>query len=169
MIQILLQNIARFVVLVLVQVLILNNIQFLGFVNPYIYVLFILSLPIKNKAWSTLILSFVLGITIDVFSNTLGLHAFACVLIAFLRAPLIKLFCSLEENVNFTPSLSTFGIAAYIKYIVVLILIHHFTLYYMEIFTLAHFWVTMYRALISSAITISIILGIQLLNMRMKK
>jgi len=164
MIQILLQNIARFVILVLIQVLVLNNIQFLGFINPYIYVLFILSLPVKSERWLTLILSFVLGITIDVFSNTLGLHAFACVLIGFLRDPLVKLSTTLEENVNFSPSFTTFGIATYIKYVVILVLVHHINLFYMEMFTFEHFWVTMYRALISFAITISIILGVQLLK-----
>ena len=150
--------------LVLIQVLVLNNIHFLGFINPYVYVLFILALPAKTSRWFTLILSFVLGITIDIFSNTLGLHAFACVLVAFLRGPFIKLFTTIEENANFSPSLVTFGAGAYIKYAVSLVFIHHFTLYYMEIFTFTNFWMTGYRALLSSLITISIILGVQLLK-----
>jgi len=162
--QFLLQNIVRFIVLILIQVLVLNNIHFLGFINPYVYVLFILSLPVKTSRWFTLILSFVSGITIDVFSNTLGLHAFACVLVAFLRDPFMKLFATIEENINFSPSFRTFGIGAYIKYAVSLVLIHHFVLYYMEVFTFANFWITAYRVLLSSLITISIILGVQLLK-----
>ena len=78
----LLQNIFSFIVLILLQVLVLNNVQFLGFLNPYIYILFILSLPVKFPRWITLILGFVLGLIIDVFSNTIGTHAFATVLIA---------------------------------------------------------------------------------------
>ena len=85
------QNIISFILLVLVQVLALNNIQFLGYINPYIYILFILSLPVRLPQWITLLLGFVLGLTIDTFSNTMGTHAFATVLIAFLRNGIIKL------------------------------------------------------------------------------
>lgn len=166
MVQMLFQNIGRFIILVFIQVLVLNNIQFLGFVNPYIYILFILALPVKTSRWLTLILSFILGIAIDIFSNTLGAHAFSCVLIAFLRDPFIKLFTTVEENVNYSPAFATFGIGAYIKYVVILVLIHHLTLYYLEAFTFAHFWLTMYRALLSSLITILLILGMQLLGMK---
>jgi len=164
MVQFLFQNIGRFITLVLIQVLVLNNIQFLGFINPYIYVLFILSLPVKTDRWLTLILSFVLGISVDLFSNTLGLHAFACVLIAFLRDLFIKLLAPIDENVNYSLSFATFGAAAYMKYVIVLVLIHHFTLYYMEMFTFVNFWITAYRASLASLITISLILGIQLLK-----
>ncbi len=87
-----LQNILSFVLLVLFQVLALNNIQFLGFINPYIYILFIIALPVKTPRWLSLILAFILGLTLDIFSNTLGMHAFATVLIAFLRNGIINLF-----------------------------------------------------------------------------
>jgi len=161
----LIQNIARFILLMLIQVLVLNNVQFLGFINPYIYVLFIISLPVKTPRWFSLILAFALGITMDIFTNTLGLHAFACVLVAFLRNPLIKIFALNEDNIDFTPSFSTFRTKAdYVKYVFIIVLIHHFTLYYMEVFSFVNFWTTAYRALISSLITISIILGIQLLG-----
>jgi rod shape-determining protein MreD len=158
------QNIVRFIALVLIQVLVLNNVQFLGFINPYIYVLFIILLPVKTPRWLSLILAFVLGLTIDMFTNTLGLHAFASVLVTFLRNPIIKIFTTNEDNINFTPSFNTFGIVPYIKYVFIIILIHHFTLYYMEIFSFTNFWITAYRAALSSLITISIILGVQMLK-----
>lgn len=166
MLQTLLQNIFRFIILVLVQVLVLNNIQFLGFINPYIYILFILSLPIRTNRYLVVALGFVLGIIIDIFSNTLGLHAFATVLIAFLRNPLMNLITSFEENADFEPSLKTFGLTAYLKYVIVLVLLHHFTLFYLEIFSFSLFWTTFYRALLSSLVTILLILGIQLLKKR---
>ena len=72
-----LKNIFRFIILVLVQVLVLNNIQFLGYINPYIYILFILSLPVRTPRWASLLLAFVLGLTIDIFANTPGMHASA--------------------------------------------------------------------------------------------
>ena len=164
MVHLLFQNTIRFITLLLIQVLVLNNIQFLGFINPYIYILAVISLPVKMPRWMSLLAAFGLGVTIDMFTNTLGLHAFACVLVAFLRNPLITFFTTNEDNVNFTPSFRTFGVAPYIKFVVLLVLIHHFTLYYMEVFSFKHFLITAYRAGLSSLITISIILAWRLLR-----
>lgn len=159
-----LQNIFRFILLVIAQVLVLNNVQFLGYINPYIYILFILSLPVLTKRWVTLILAFLLGITIDIFSNTLGMHAFATVLIAFLRNGIIKIFTSLEEGNNPTPSFYTFGVSAYIKYVIAMVIIHHITLFYLEAFSFSHFWITSGKIILSSLVTILLIFGIQSLK-----
>jgi rod shape-determining protein MreD len=159
-----LQNIFRFILLVLAQVLVLNNIQFLGFINPYIYILFIISLPVRMPRWAVLILAFGLGLTIDMFSNTPGMHAFASVLIAFLRNGIIRLFISIDEGNNPTPSYYTFSVATYVKYVVFMVLIHHTTLFILEAFSLAHFWLMLFKIILSSFVTVLLILGIQSLN-----
>ena len=158
---IVLQNILRFLFLVLAQVLVLNNIQFLGFINPYIYILFIISLPVRMPGWVSLLLAFVLGLTIDIFSNTPGMHASAAVLIAFLRNGIIKLFISIDEGNNPTPSFYTFSVATYVKYVVFMVLIHHTALFLLEAFSFAHFWLMLFKIILSSAVTILLILGIQ--------
>jgi len=160
------QNIILFIVLILAQVLVLNNIQFLGFINPYIYILFIISLPVSLPRWFTLILAFAMGILIDVFSNTLGMHAAAAVLIAYARSFIIKLFTSIDEGNNPTPSFHTFGVGAYIKYIFVMVFLHHATLFYLEVFSFAHFWLILFKTLLSSTITILIILGLKSMSRR---
>lgn len=159
-----LQNIIRFILLVLLQVLVLNNIQFLGYINPYLYILIILALPVQMPRWITLLLAFALGLIIDTFSNTLGMHAFATVLVAFLRNGIIKLFTSIEEGNNPTPSFYTFGVSAYVKYVVVLVLIHHTTLFILEAFSFTNFWITLAKITLSSVVTILMILGIQSLS-----
>lgn len=159
-----LQNIFRFIFLVLFQVLVLNNIQFLGYINPYLYILFILSLPFQIPRWLLLILAFILGLSIDIFSNTLGMHAFATVFVAFFRNGIIKLFTNIEEGNNPTPSFYTFGVSAYVKYVVVMVLIHHATLFMLEAFSFAHFWILSAKILLSSLVTILLILGIQLIK-----
>lgn len=159
-----LQNIIRFILLVLLQVLVLNNIQFLGYINPYLYILIILALPVQMPRWVTLLLAFALGLIIDTFSNTLGMHAFATVLVAFLRNGIIKLFTSIEEGNNPTPSFYTFGVSAYVKYVVVLVLIHHTTLFILEAFSFTNFWITLAKITLSSFVTILMILGIQSLS-----
>ena len=158
------QNILSFIILVLVQVLALNNIQFLGFINPYIYILFILSLPAKLPRWVTLLLAFVLGLTIDAFSNTMGMHAFATVLAAFSRNGIIKLFTSIEEGSNPVPSFYTFGVGAYIKYVVFMVLLHHTTLFLLEAFSFANIWLIIFKIILSSFVTILLILGIRSFN-----
>ena len=156
-----LQNTLRFVLLLLAQVFILNNIRFLGFINPYIYILFIFLLPVKFPRWISLILAFVLGLILDVFSNTYGIHAFTSVLIAFLRNPVINMYTSIEEGASPTPSFYTFGVVPFIKYVSTLVIFHHTVLLLLEVFSFNDFGDTLLRIVLNSLVTILIILGIQ--------
>lgn len=160
------QNIVLFIILILAQTLVLNNIQFLGFINPYIYLLFVLSLPVRLPRWLTLLLGFSLGLIIDSFSNTLGLHAFATTLIAYARSFIIKLFTSIDEGNNPTPSFHTFGVGAYVKYVFFMVLLHHSALFTLEAFTFSHFWLILFKIILSSALTVFIILGLKSLSRR---
>ena len=156
-----LQNILRFIFLILLQVFILDNIQFMGYINPMIYVLVILSLPVRFPKWALLILAFIMGLIIDVFSNTAGMHSFALVFAAFLRTPVINIFTSLDEGANPTPSFHTFGVSAYVKYVVILVLIHHFILFFIESFSFLHLTLLIPKIIFSSTVTILLILGLQ--------
>ncbi len=140
-----------FVVLEFGQILVLNRIQFSGFVNPYLYVLFVLFLPIGMNRGLLMLLSFFTGLTIDVFSNTPGMHAGACVLIGFLRPFIIKAL-SLREafNPESCPSLAEYGWVWYLKYAGVLVLIHHTFLFFIEQFDHLLMWAILVRILLSS-------------------
>ena len=80
-----------FILLILLQVLVMNNIQFSGYVNPYIYVMIILLLPVEISAWLLLLISFITGFTIDIFSGTPGMHASATVLAGFARPFVLRI------------------------------------------------------------------------------
>lgn len=151
-----------FVVVVLVQVLILNNIQVSGLINPYIYILFILLLPFTIPGYFLLGIAFLLGITIDIFNNTLGVHAGATVLIAFLRPGIAQLVSSREiiEKGN-TPNMAQLGFASFLKYVVISVLIHHLFLFYAEAFSFGGFFETFVRYILSSILSILLILGSQ--------
>ena len=97
MIKVLPRNILRFIVLVLLQVWVLNNIQFSGFVNPYMYVLFILLMPFETPGWLLLIMAFTLGFTVDLFEHTPGLHSTASVFMAFLRPTVLKILSPRDD------------------------------------------------------------------------
>ena len=162
--QLVIQNILRFVMLVLVQVFVLDNIQFLGYVSPMIYVLFILSLPVRFPKGVLLILAFILGLTVDIFNNTMGIHAFATVFAAFVRPVVINMSVSTEEMANPSPSFRTFGVANYVKYVILIVLFHHIVLFLVESFSFMHLTLLIPKILLSSAVTILIILGIQSLK-----
>lgn len=161
-----LQNIFRFILLILFQVLVLNNLQFLGFINPYVYILFILSLPYRLPKSITLLLGFFTGLLIDMFANTGGMHIAATVLIAYLRTGTINLFIAIDEGNNPTPSLHSFGVNAYLKYMILLVLVHHTTLFLLEAFSFSNFALLFGKIVLSTLVSILIIFGIQSINKR---
>jgi len=151
-----------FVVLVLVQVLILNNIQISGLINPYIYVLFVLLLPFNIQGYFLLGLSFLIGITVDIFGNTPGIHAGATVLLGFIRPGLASLISSRELiEKGTTPNMTQLGFASFIKYTVISVLIHHLVLFFAETFSFGDILETLLRWILSSLFSILIILGSQ--------
>ena len=86
----------RFVVLVLVQVTLLNNIQLSGLVNPYLYVMFVLSLPFNMPKMVVMVFAMITGVAVGIFTNTAGLHAAACITLAFVRPGVLKLLSPRE-------------------------------------------------------------------------
>lgn len=126
-------NIARFITLVLVQVLILNHINFLGYINPYLYPLFILVFPLTGNKSLLIILSFILGLTIDIFSDSGGIHAAASVFIAWIRPVVLKYSFGVSYQLN-TLKISTAPLPKQIVYIISMVLFHHLVLFSMEIF-----------------------------------
>jgi rod shape-determining protein MreD len=155
-----------FAVMVLLQVLLLNQIHLGGFLNPYIYILFIFLLPISMPRYQVLLLSFLIGITIDWFSNTLGLHAASALLIGFLRSPVMKLITIREIEQSDYPGMKQTGIKWFITYVSVLVVMHHMFLFYLEVFSFDNFFRTLLRTLLSSVFTIIIIVLSQYLAFR---
>ncbi len=160
-----LKYIGLFVVLVLFQGLILNNVEFGGYVVPFLYVIFILALPFETPSWLVLILGFLLGISIDSFSSTMGMHTAATVVMAFCRAYLLKLIAPRGGyEFNTKPNVQYMGLAWYLLYAFILVLFHHMFLFYVESFKITQFFYTFGRALASSAFTLVLILVVQLFN-----
>ncbi|RKE03547.1 rod shape-determining protein MreD [Marinifilum flexuosum] len=161
---IILKNTIRFVVLVLIQVAILNNIQVSGFVNPYMYILFILLLPFEIPNWLLLLLSFILGLSIDVFSGTVGMHASACVFMAYVR-PYVLNYLSLRDGyeVGTYPGIAHFGFVWFFKYALTLIVAHHSFLFVVEAFSFANFSETIMRIIFSTFFTLTLIITSQFL------
>ena len=156
-------NIIRFFVLLLVQVLVLNHVQLHATINPNIYILFVLLLPTSLPVWLTLVLGFILGLSVDFFSDTYGLHAAATVALAFARRPFI-IFMNLGASTgeqSQTPNVKNMGLSNFITYAGVLTFIHHFFLFYVEAFKIGEFWTVLFRTIVSGTLTMLLMVLVQ--------
>jgi len=151
-----------FILLILLQVLLLNNIQFSGYINPYVYVLFILLLPVEIPSWLLLLLSFATGLIMDFFSGSPGMHSSATVVAGFVR-PYILRGVSPRDGYDpgSDPSMLTYGFRWFLTYTLLIVLVHHTALFYLEVFRFTDFFRTMLRVLLSSLFSITFIILIE--------
>lgn len=167
MIEILQRNIIRFIILVLLQIFIFNNIELNIYMSIQFYVLFIIILPFETRKWILLTSSFFLGLCIDIFSENIGMHTISCVFIAFLRPYTLRIFAPREGYSQSTrPTISYYGFSWFLKYCFILVLAHHFVLFYVEVFRFSHFFHTLLRVFMSSIITTGAIVTSQFLVYR---
>ena len=150
-----LYNMVRFILLLAVQVVIFNNFNFLGYINPFPYLLFIILFPVNGNKYALLASSFLLGITMDLFCNSGGVHAAACVTLAFIRPSLFRFsfglsyeYQTVRINDTLTPERFSF--------IFLSVLIHHLILFILEVFTFEYLWDIILRTIISTLFTIII-------------
>ena len=156
-----------FVLYILVQVLILNNILFFGFVNPYLYILFIITLPSAVTRDVALLTGFLLGLIIDIFSGTPGFNAFATVLIAYIKPFFQKAFGPREEHEYFlVPSFKTYGAGMFLQYAGYLVLIHHFMFFLIEAGTISNFGTILIKTFCSAVFTMLLIVSIEVFKLR---
>lgn len=146
-------NTARFILLLAAQILIFNNIQFWGYLNPYPYVLFILLYPVNGNKNSLLAASFLLGLLIDMFANSGGVHAAASVTLAYVRPAFFRFafgvsyeYQTIKINDRLTPERFSF--------ILVSVTTHHLILFVLETFRFSFFWNILLRTVFSTLFTI---------------
>ncbi len=163
-------QIIRFVVLVLFQVLVINHIRLGGYVHPYIYLTFILLLPFSMPKWQLLVLGFAMGLSIDLFTGTPGLHAGATTLMAFCRPGIIKLVSgSLKFDNIQEPNLGQLDGMWFLRYVFCLVFIHHFALFFLESFSFRLIGQVLLRILLSVPVSVFLIMMILYIFKRDKK
>lgn len=165
-----LKYIWQFVLVILLQVLIFNNLNLGGYINAFPYIYFIVILPISIGRVQLLFIGFALGLIIDIFSNTGGIHAAASTLIAFYR-PLYLKAQSPREGYELAalPHIKSFGITWFVPYAALLVFIHHLALFYLEIFRLSEFFHTLLKVVLSSLVTFFFLLLAEYLFVRNKR
>lgn len=154
----------RFVILALFQVIVLNNIRFGGYINPYLYILFVLMLPYDTPGWMLLVSSFILGYSIDFFTNTPGMHTAATVFMGFLRPAVIKVVMQKQDTDPGTyPSIRFMGFQNFFLYSLLLVFLHHTSLFLIEIFRFSEILPTLMRSGLSTVFTMALIIITQYL------
>lgn len=148
-------NITRFILLLAVQVVIFNNFNFLGYINPFPYILFIILYPVNGNKYGLLAASFFLGLIMDLFCNSGGVHAAACLTLACFRPSIFKFSFGLSYEYQ-TVRLNDVLTPERFSFILLAVIIHHLTLFILEVFTFEFLWDIILRTVVSTLFTIII-------------
>lgn len=159
----LLKNILRFIGLVLLQVVILNHLNLFGYLNPLAYIVWIFLFPVRKNKSLFLIASFLLGLSIDFFSDSGGIHAAATLVIAYIRLPILKIVLRKSDFDYLLFNIRAISFSKAFLFISILTIIHHFIVLCLEYFSFNAFATIIYNTILTSILTIIIsILGIAL-------
>lgn len=160
----------RFVFLVILQVFVINQMLQFNLINPFIYPLFILLLPVNTSFFLVLLLSFVIGFTVDFLQFTAGIHAAATVFMGFLRIYFLRASLSKENfEKNIRPNIRDKGLAWFSIYAIILLFAHHLVLYFLEVNTLHEFFFTMLKTALSALASLLLVILLEYLLMPTSK
>lgn len=151
-------GILRFVGLVMIQVILLDHIHFLGYINPFLYILFIVIYPLSGNKSLLIFLGFLLGLTIDMFNDSGGVHAGATVFIAWLRPLVLKYSFGVSyeyNNVRITQSM----VSQQLLYVLSIVFLHHLVLFSLEIFNASQILLIVKSTLFSGIFTSVLLFG----------
>jgi len=148
-----LNRIGFFIILVLLQALVLNNINFMGYINPYLYILFILLFPVRTNRTIIIFLGFFIGLCIDIFTDSGGIHAAASVTVAYARPLFLKTSFGMIYEHQSIKFYST-ELSKRLMYFSLFTILHHFILFSLEIFNSSLIILILKKTLFSSIFTI---------------
>ena len=159
-----------FFVYVLVQVMLLKNLVLFDSAFCFLYVAFILLLPFELSVTLTILVGFIVGFTVDIFYSSMGIHAFATVLMSYLRNYWLSVITPQGGyDVGNSPTIATNGVQWFLVYAIPLVFIHHFVLFFLEASGFDMFWFTMLKVMGSLLFTMTVIIFLQFLVPQRRK
>lgn len=152
-----------FVAVMTLQVVVFDNMDFLGLCNPFIYIIFIMRVPLGCPNILLMLMAAVAGLVVDLASNTPGMHMMACVLIARLRPFLLRLisFRNAPYKEGEMPDARTYGTLWFLRYTLLMVSVHHVTLFLVEQFDSFFLWPTLARIALSIVASTAIIMLVE--------
>ena len=166
------KQIIRYIIVMALQVLLFDQLQLWGachpyvyvLCHPYIYVLCLLMMPITLPVSVQMLIGAAAGIVMDIFCNSLGVHMAGCILIMFIRPYLIGAVVSDKDRLNEQISLRTIGMEALLKYVIILVLVHHLTVFAIAAWSWNHIGFVLLETIVNSLVTILIIIGYNVIS-----
>lgn len=160
------KQIGRYILVMLLQVLLFDQLQLWGACHPYIYLLCLLMMPITLPPIADMLIGGIIGLIMDMFCNSLGVHTASCILIMFLRPYLLGVILNDKDRLNEQVSLRSIGMEAFIKYVVIMVVVHHLTVFSLAAWSWYHIGFVLLETVVSSVITIFVIIGYNILKYR---
>ncbi len=160
------KQIGRYILVMVLQVLLFDQLQLWGACHPYIYLLCLLMMPITLPPIADMLIGGIIGLIMDMFCNSLGVHTASCILIMFLRPYLLGVILNDKDRLNEQVSLRSIGMEAFIKYVVIMVVVHHLTVFSLAAWSWYHIGFVLLETAVSSAITIFVIIGYNILKYR---
>lgn len=156
--------IGQYILLMILQVFLFDQLQFMGVCHPFIYILFLLMMPITLPHSVDMLIGAMVGLIMDVFSNSLGIHTSACILLMFLRPYLLETILNDKDRLNEQISTRVVGPEAMGKYLAILIIIHHLMVFILSAWSWTHIGFVLLETLVSALITFIFIFGFNILK-----
>jgi len=160
------KQIGRYIVVMLLQVLLFDQLQLWGLCHTYVYVLCLLMLPITLPRSVDMLIGALAGLVMDVFCNSLGIHMAACILLMYVRPYVLGAIVNDKDRLNEQISTHTIGLGAMIQYVAILVLVHHFTIFLLAAWSWHHIGFVLLETIVSSIVTIAIIISHNVLKYR---
>lgn len=159
-----------FFVYAIAQVLLLKNLVLFNTAFCFLYIMFILLLPVETNNLSLMLLGFLLGFTIDIFYDSLGLHAMALVAVAYLRNYWLGVITPQGGyDLGLPPTLASNGLQWFLVYTIPLLFLHQFILFFVEAAGFSRFGFTLLKVMMSLLFTLSVVLILQYFSIKRRR
>ena len=153
-----LRYIGILVLLLFLQVLLLDNLHWLGLVHPFVYLWAILMLPIELPRWLQMLIGAAIGMVMDLFTHAPGIHMAGCVMAAYMRPLLVAGYVQDIDRMKGAITINAIGMGNYLRLLAVLVVVHHTIVFLLEAFTFAHFGYTLLQIILSGLFSFAFIL-----------
>lgn len=159
----------RMGLLALTQVLIISQFNLHNLVNPFIYPLFVLLMPVRMPQAAQLTMGFLMGFLVDVFMSTQGMHTMATLTMSYLRIIYLQRSLGFEQlNTIHQPDIANTGLRWFIFYSLILTFLHHFVLFFAEVFSFHEFFFTISKIIISTITSMLLMFCLHLLFFKIR-
>lgn len=149
------------ILLLFLQVLLFDNLYWLGLVHPFIYIWAIILLPIELPRWGQMLIGATLGMVMDLFTHAPGIHMAGCVMIAYLRPLLVAGVVQDIDRLKGAVTSDTIGMGNWMRILAILVAVHHIIVFMLEAFTFAHFGYTLLQIILSGVFSYTLILMLE--------